>query len=198
MTVYRCQLSVCVDSVEPADRIMITPHFENTTPSGGHITFLDDLMTRYTTYIGSPHSANEMSAKLYNAEDTTPPNYPVAEKTIRAGVASAATVNREICCCLSYYATLNRPRHRGRLYVCSALANLGVSGARPAAGVQTKVGALADALAAAGGSEYTWVVWSRVDLVGRPVTNWWVDNSWDQQRRRGVKPTSRLQGTVTG
>jgi hypothetical protein len=36
-----------------------------------------------------------------------------------------------------------------------------------------------------------------VDGVGRPVTNWWVDNNWDSQRRRGTKPTARLEGTTT-
>jgi len=40
-------------------------------------------------------------------------------------------------------------------------------------------------------ADWTWVVYSTVDNAMYPVDNGWVDNSWDTQRRRGVKPTAR-------
>ena len=48
---------------------------------------------------------------------------------------------------------------------------------------------------AAGG--YTWCVWSQRELAMRFVTQGWVDNAWDTQRRRGVAPTTRTSWVPT-
>jgi hypothetical protein len=36
-----------------------------------------------------------------------------------------------------------------------------------------------------------------VDHVLRPVSNAWVDDEWDTQRRRGLKGTTRQQTAIT-
>jgi hypothetical protein len=41
-----------------------------------------------------------------------------------------------------------------------------------------------------------WTVASTVDKVARNVTNYWVDDEWDIQRRRGYRGTTRNLGTV--
>jgi hypothetical protein len=42
-------------------------------------------------------------------------------------------------------------------------------------------------------TETTWslAVYSVADAVAREVTNGWVDNAWDTQRRRGIDATAR-------
>jgi hypothetical protein len=52
-------------------------------------------------------------------------------------------------------------------------------------------------LTALGGLDVDWVVYSRVDNRSSPVTDWFVDNSWDTQRRRGPRATSRITGTTS-
>lgn len=198
MSVYRAQIATSQDTVEPKDRIMITPHFRVVgTSTMGHPAFVDDVISKWTTYLGGSPAANELTVKLYDAEAPAP-NYPLVEKTVRAGVAAASLVNRDVAMCLSYFATNNRPRTRGRIYVPCSLAGITPSSSRPSAANQTRVSDLATVLAAMGGSEYIWAVWSRVDRVARNVTDWWVDNSWDSQRRRGLRGTSRTTGSITG
>jgi hypothetical protein len=38
-------------------------------------------------------------------------------------------------------------------------------------------------------------VWSRIEHAAHSVTNYYVDDEWDIQRRRGGRPTSRVSGT---
>lgn len=50
-----------------------------------------------------------------------------------------------------------------------------------------------DALDTAG---YNWCVWSRMDGLFRPIDTVQIDDAFDTQRRRGVKPTARQTRTV--
>jgi hypothetical protein len=198
MATLRVTIATSQDSVTPVDRIMITPHFVHAPPHSGLEAFVDDVIAKWSAYCVAPGNTGECTVKVYDAADVTPPNYPLFEKTVREGVAPAATQQRETAMCLSYYAGFNRPRFRGRLYVPCSLVGINVGGARPTGANQTKTGDLAAVLASMGGTEYQWGLWSRIDKADRPVTHWWVDNSWDHQRRRGVRPTSRISGTTTG
>jgi hypothetical protein len=42
----------------------------------------------------------------------------------------------------------------------------------------------------------SWQQWSVTDRVGGAVTDYWVDDEWDIQRKRGLKPTTRQTGKV--
>jgi hypothetical protein len=93
---------------------------------------------------------------------------------------------------------VNTKRRRGRLYVpfywlfpASALAD------RPSLTVRTKVGDLAQVLQDLGGVDIDWSVWSKADGQARAVSNWWVDDEWDTQRRRGLRPTTRVSGSTS-
>ncbi len=68
---------------------------------------------------------------------------------------------------------------------------------RPSATQQTALLDLASDLAALGGADVAWVIYSPTDNQYRGVTNAWVDNAWDTQRSRGLAPTSR-QVRATG
>ena len=68
---------------------------------------------------------------------------------------------------------------------------------RPSQTTRDKVAELAPILAALGGVDVDWSVWSKVDGQARAVTNWWIDDEWDTQRLRGLRGATRTEGTTT-
>src|SRR4051794_29028886 len=105
MAIIRAQLYTCQDTVLPADRIMITPHFRSTqlpADDPGWQSLGDDLLTAWRAFLSAGPNANEMGVKIYDAQKVAP-NYPKYEKTIQLGVAAAATINRDVALCLSFY-----------------------------------------------------------------------------------------------
>jgi hypothetical protein len=53
-------------------------------------------------------------------------------------------------------------------------------------------------LSAVGGVNVDWSVYSPTTGQNNAITNLWVDNEWDTQRRRGLRPTSRSVATING
>lgn len=198
MGIYKAVVSTWADGLAADDAIQVTPTFRTETGESGLDALAQEILDKWQLYLSSTHSNSQTRVTLYVADNPTPPNYPVAQKEENSGVSVASTTNRDIALCLSYYSQVNRPRHRGRLYVPCAIANLVTSSARPSAGVQTRVGDLATVLAGVGGTNVTWGLYSTIDHVFRPTTHWWVGNAWDSQRRRGQKETARLEGTIAG
>lgn len=97
--------------------------------------------------------------------------------------------------------TRPRARRRGRIF----LGPLATSALRVTSGTaeQRPHQTVIDTLATAAGQLHTgtmvtagevWIVGSRRDNIGYPVTGGWVDDEFDTQRRRQIKPTAR---TVT-
>lgn len=95
--------------------------------------------------------------------------------------------------------TRPRARRRGRVYIgplntftCDATAG-STAVQRPAAGfidlLLAQLTALGNTTITTGGA--TWEVFSHTDWDGHPVTQGWVDNAYDTQRRRGEKATAR-------
>jgi hypothetical protein len=125
---------------------------------------------------------------------TPPPRAPMVE-TFQCGLGTGTSpVPEEAAVCLSYYATQNTPRRRGRIY----LGPLDTSAmVRTTERVRTS-DALRAVLAGAaarlmtGNAEYvTWVLLSQVDAATRVITGGWVDDALDTQRRRGPKTMAR-------
>jgi hypothetical protein len=197
MTAIRAQCSWQIDSANPTDVLVITPHFKVVGgplfPSADYDSLANDLATALDTYTAL-HT--QLTVKLYDAEAAAP-NFPKATKTVRQATIASSPSNRDLALCLSYYSDVNRPRHRGRLYIpCPLIAiNGGAATATPANLVT--VSNIVPIFTGLGGINVDWVVWSRVDRVSRPVTDWYVDNSWDTQRRRGGKASNRLTGTTS-
>jgi hypothetical protein len=89
-------------------------------------------------------------------------------------------------------------RHRGRVYLgplTTGTSGPGVNGPGltvafcgfAAAAAGTMMGAI-DGIA---GGTHSWCVWSRKDDHLYPITQGWMDNAFDVQRRRGIKATVR-------
>lgn len=196
MPILRMQCTWQQDSGNPTDGITITPHFKDvnvpfTQTDIQNLT--NDLATALDVWTGLK---SQLTVKAYDAQHL-PPNYPLATSIKRSGTVPAATVNRDVAVCLSYYATNNRPRSRGRLYIPVSVMAVSPSGAFVPNSTQTTVSNLVPIFTGLGGIDVDWVVFSRRDNTSRPITNWFIDNSWDTQRRRGTKPTGRMVGTTT-
>lgn len=199
----KAQCSWQVGSALPRDRVQITPCFraQQDLDIGGTDwqQLCDDLANGLNTW-GSPIVGNshEIVVKLYELEQL-PPNRPRATKTLNVGNASEASIFREMACCLSFNGGAAGPRQRGRLYVPAFLAMSGTTpGIRPSTTVRDKVAALVPLFAGLGGANIDWIVWSPTNQTATRVEKWWVDDEWDVQRRRGLRPTTRTAGTTSG
>jgi hypothetical protein len=197
MAVYRMALSTWLDSTLPTDAMIITPHFNDHGLTTNPDNLASDLITAWTAWMTPTAQSAQVECKVYDAEAPAP-NFPVATKRVRNGVSPASPTNRDVAVCLSFFADVNRPRHRGRVYVPVPLTGVAPSAALVPSTLRTKVGDLAAVFAALGGADVDWCVWSRVDRVARKVSDWWVDDAWDTQRRRGRRATARTTGTTSG
>jgi hypothetical protein len=195
---YRAQVIVPQDSSMPKDVLTINPCFRDSGATSNPQNLADDLALAMSQFFsgGGAH----VIVKLYDLEGTVP-IYPAAVGEVNATVQPRpSAMPREIACCLSFYATHNRPSSRGRLYVpmCGLYtvtkAELDV---RPTQAVQQAVGALPQHLQDLGGPDVDWIVWSKKNRTAGAVTNWFVDNEWDTIRSRGLKGTDRLTGTTS-
>lgn len=190
-------------AVAAEDLIMITPHFWS---SGGAPSFanlansLHDMMAKSADVTSWSGAAVETRVNLYDrplAGGKTGP--PVYTSTKNAGVFAVSNYPREVAACLSFYGQQNQPSYRGRLYFPWCFRPTGNNPvARPTQAQRDFVLTMADKLAAAGGAEWAWSVYSpkRQNFVG--VTHAWCDDEWDTQRRRGLRKTTRSEKDIVG
>jgi len=109
----------------------------------------------------------------------------------------------EVALCTSFNASGSGParRRRGRMFIgpfnTGALGTATSSETPPAGEL---MGVLRDATERLNSAMVVWggqlCVWSRADAELKPVTDGWVDNAWDIQRRRGVDPSARTTWVV--
>ena len=194
--VAKCAFNVGSDL--PRDVMMINPCFRRAPALTDMDGLASDLATVLDTWAGTGQF--KISVRFYDLEGTKPV-YPDGVATKNSGITtSAIAVNREVALCLSFYADHPAPRRRGRLYLPYALLGAGASSMaeRPTTSQRTKASGLVAGFAGLGGADVDWIVWSRADHAAHTVTNWWVDDEWDVQRRRGLKATTRTAGSTAG
>lgn len=213
---HKVQISFPYFTGLPTDVVQNTFHFLFTVGSPVPSDFsllLIDIEAFYTAIFTSVSLASmapwidsgAVSEKIYDLADPTP-RTPVYEATSSYSVVRAtnATTQPEVALCLSYQGTkisgLPQARRRGRLFI----GGLGVATTAgdsdsfpvPTPTIITNMATAASGLivsAAADGWE--WNVWSETDQSGTAVTDGWIDNAFDTQRRRGNEATSRTTWT---
>ena len=188
MANYRAQISFQLDSGFPRDAMTINPHYFGDDAQG-----LADRLKTNLLALSNVGALQPFTIKIYDAEKA-PPSYPLAQAQNLTGFV-ASTAPREICLCLSYYSTWNRPGYRGRLYIPHNFIG-GTVGLRPTNGHMTTVLAWANTLFNGLPQGTNWIVWSKKMKKGYGVTNFWCDDEWDIQRSRGLKGTTRVTGVV--
>lgn len=192
MPVWKMQVAWSVTTSLPRDRMVITPHFNDSGALTDPQNLCEDLADALETWAGSD---GELRVVAYDAQGT-PPVFPQGEVIRRPGTFKSMATPRELAMCLSFYSERNLPRQRGRLYIPSWAAGGGL-GLRPTAVQQEKLGDLAGIFTNLGGADVDWCVYSPTTDTAMPVTNWWVDDEWDIIRSRGLRSTGRLEGTTS-
>jgi hypothetical protein len=157
--------------------------------------FAQDAATLFADTMGALGGFTGWEARVYThgAPKLTP---PIATATAQPGGTPLDPGPREVALCLSYYATLNQPRRRGRMYLgpwpASQMAE------RPGTTPTGACGTIAQGLAALGGPTTQWVQYSPTTGEFHNVTNFFIDNEWDTQRSRGLRATSRAAAAIEG
>jgi hypothetical protein len=185
------QTSFSVDSLLPRDRLVGTPCFRWASFTIQDAESLaNNVLDAYET-LGFP--GMERTAKVYDLEGT-PPVLPMATVTRHPGQPGTSLVPREIALCLSFAGGQFQPRQRGRLYL-PAWWLTNDPATRPDSTMMQRVVDFGGELHDVGGANVDWIVWSRVNQSATAVTKWWCDDEWDTQRRRGLRPTTRITAT---
>jgi hypothetical protein len=141
------------------------------------------------------------SLKVYNRADP-PPRAPVYEAmaSFTADQPSTSVTTPESAVCLSFQADpvsgVPQARRRGRIFLGGwadvmyrgdvnefPTIDINVRNAIAGAAETLGTGLIAD--------NWIWEVWSTVNGTGAPVTNGWIDDAIDTQRRRGQAPNVR-------
>jgi hypothetical protein len=159
-----------------------------TTNPVGHTNKLEDF---WAGFMDTPATIN-----MYRLGETPPRTPIVYDFAISPGGSNPFPA--EVALCLSFFSGRNLPRRRGRIYFGPLAQNGAEPGPfpegdrRPAGSLTTCLTGAASRLASASLGLYPWAVLSGADGQLRPVTDGWVDNAFDTQRRRGVAASSRL------
>jgi hypothetical protein len=173
---------------------MINPTFKVVGTGADAGSLAHDLADGLVSWTGT---GNQVRVRAYDLHGTKPV-YAAAEEIRNPGVANPAACVREVALCLSFFSSHNVKRQRGRLYMpahwIATASNLSV---RPSSGVRVKANGLVTLLTGLGGVNVDWTIFSRINNASNPVTDWWVDDEWDVQRRRGLRATTRDTGTTS-
>lgn len=199
MATYSVQFSVnTLDNVQ-ANYATNTIHV-----TGSDLSELDDAITDWGTFYNSFSSqfgnfvktTDGLTWKAYDLADPQP-RAPVREGARNLSPDNTGSLPPEVALVLSFQAPkisgINQARRRNRIYLPFLKSSTNGTDGRPTAGVISALVGAATTLLAASGTTWDWVVYSPTigSSSAEPVTDGWVDNEWDTQRRRGRPATSR-------
>lgn len=197
-----CQVTLATADQVPSNyltnQFALTGEVTSPTDAAAVVTALGDFYEAMRVDIlGTGLAQNGHLVKLYDLPGLTP-NYPFYEGSFNfASTFGTPSLPSEVALCLSFQGARTagqfQSRRRGRIYIGPIQTTVSSAGRPDSASRTTIVDAAEalyddlDAIASAG----TWAVWSTVDGGAVPLTDCWVDDSFDTQRSRGVQVTSR-------
>jgi hypothetical protein len=199
---YAFQWSWQATSERPEDAITNTFHFTNTDTVTDYDNVRDILENFYTveaagsvnsldSYMSLFSITGNWTLKAYALEDPKP-RQPVIQWQGTASPANISSLPAEVALVLSFQADIESgqipARRRNRVYLgpFNDVANRPVG--RPEGNlVQTMLFQAKQMLLESQASvRWSWVAYSPTLDEAFPVSNGWVDNAWDTQRRRGL------------
>jgi len=191
MPLYRVQAAVERGNDLTIDDCVNTFYLQDLGPTSDPDQLAQDTANLWATYRLYPAGVTRVTAKIYDMQQAEP-RTPLATKTAAVNASATVSAPGEVALCLSFYASVNTPRRRGRLYV-GPFAN-GSMFLRPDANLTNAIVALKTGLVNLGGVDVDWMQYSPTLNLANKVTNWWVDNEWDTIRSRGLRATARTSG----
>jgi hypothetical protein len=164
-------------------------------------TAIQNFYGAIITSLATTHVWNTPTIKLYRLSDPKPRTPAISDVLAVPGTKAGTTSPAELALCVSFQggaaSGLNQRRRRGRIYLgpFAGSATDGLTG-RPSSSFITSVRTAAGNLLTASKGTGLWN-WSVISTVAGPpyspveVLNGWVDDAWDIQRRRGIRPATR-------
>jgi hypothetical protein len=201
MPLYRVQQTIqTVDNVA-ANYATNTWHFfaDNTTALALAVAEMQFVYKNNKSYMSALVRTTGHAFKAYNLSDPEP-RAPVLEGSFDfSSSVSGDPLPPEVSLVLSFQAEkvsgVPQARKRNRIYFPFLNESANHTDGRPlGAFVTSLVSAGANLLVASdAASTWAWTIFSTITPVieSPPVSNGWVDNEWDTQRRRGREATSR-------
>lgn len=194
----------------PSDVITNTLNFDETVPATLEAAaaalqpIIEDFYRDiYSTDMWADYlSINTAHINFYRM-DQPPPRVPVTTNlfTSTLPVVDPSVLPTEVSVVLSFQGErlggTPQARRRGRIYLGGLASNavtVSSSSSFPLvnAAFRARIGTAASAfMAACETANFPWVVWSETDQLMVPVTNGWVDNAPDTQRRRSIDSNLR-------
>jgi len=203
MPIVRCQASLTNDSGLAEDACVNTWHYfgnADATAAGLFNDRLEDLYTTIQNWLSQSLTGGVVT-KFYDVT-VLPSGPPFHTDSFTITPGTSGPLPEEVALCLSYQALqtpgLDQRNRRGRVYIGPFGTNALATGApaRPHGTLITDLAGAATALASGAASDGTpWVVYSSTLASSALVTDGWVDNAWDTQRRRGKAASSRTTWT---
>lgn len=211
MTLHRATVTLPYVTNIPRDVATNTFWFELpndppwTTLSGRLVEFYNEEVAPATyglhRYLSQhiSRATNACTIEWYNMTQPEP-RVPVHTTSFTLDVSAAsANLPNEISLCASFQAPtqsgMPQSRRRGRVYLgpftTAVNGSSGTEPGRPDAVLRTAAAAACARLAGYNDTFQYWGVYSRVNGSIAEITNGWVNNEWDTQRRRQPAPTSR-------
>lgn len=205
MGILRCQYEFRHVSGLPEDSATMTLHVGNGgvgDPYSDVAAVMFNLIEGGTGYdglgalISNSHSSGDLVVRVYDRADPEP-RAPRATIEGTFDPASSEGMPPQVALCVSFEGSRvsgePQSRRRGRFYLPWIEQTANVDG-RPS---ETYLEGIKDTIAPWGGElldldEYQVGVWSTVDEQFVPAVRFYIDNSWDIQRRRGLRPTLRV------
>lgn len=197
MAQYRMQVTYLNNAETTAENHIVNTFYLDTDALSGADdpqALCNDAATLFSTFRTQMAGFNRCRVRAYNMSHE-PPRLPVGEKVLTIAGTSAPGP-REVALCLSYYAGVNQPRRRGRMFIGPwAAASMSE---RPVQGQLDNLLTLADGIAGLGGINVQWVQHSPTTGEFHNVTKSWVDNEWDTVRSRGLRGLTRSEHSHSG
>lgn len=190
----------------PEDRMVNTFHFRNLGPATDYDNVRDIIQNFYTAdnpfnnnaikdYFALGMLTGAFTIQCYALTDPKPraPKYLSSGSTV---IGSSSGLPAEVALVFSFQAEAEsgelQRRRRNRVYLGGFSSNVNDDGVPVGELVETMLfSGRQMLLEAQASSSWEWVVYSPTDDAIHTVSNGWVDNAWDTQRRRGKIPTAR-------
>lgn len=201
MATYLSQVTIPMDTLVPKDAVMNTWHVECSgadlpaARAAWHaalLAFYNNVSDVYSVIVAQ----NGWVHKMYDLAQAKP-RAPVDTFTFNIATnPTGAELPHELAICMSYQAArvsgVPQSRRRGRVFL-GPIDTGGVTAALVATAMQTTIKTAGAALLASSisSSIFEWIVYSPTSGLGASVTDGWIDNAVDVQRRRGIAATAR-------
>lgn len=206
MPTVRCLVVLPNVSGLPEDHVTNTFHFEvaayDNTTRVELSTWLADFyntppagQTEEIAFFLSASLSRVADAEMrfYNLADPEPREASVITFTLDAA-GTADRLPDEVAICTSFYSVRNLPRQRGRIFIGPFNSQaIDLATGRPKSVLRDVIGGATERLANESDVTNQWVILSTASVPDTTftVTDGWIDNAWDTQRRRGLAATSR-------